>query len=241
MKRYTMNRCLVLLSAIALMVSSVCANEILSNGSFEANMWGWSGAPAGWGVNGYNHVVQATETRSQYVQQGLQSVRMTLNYVGSTVPVLIQTLNVGDANEFVLSGYVREVAGATAAIRVRENKTGAAGSVKYFSGISNAWVKTSVGIAGAGSFFSGDTFGVRMNNTASFTGHANDFHYFSISVPVLEGVSTYALDFASTAYCGTNDASHVWFDNLSVTTVPEPSMMIVLGCCGVACLTRRKR
>lgn len=229
------------ITAIALSVCSVVsAGELLANGGFEADgSLGWWGTPTGWGQNAYNHICTGTSTDAV---SGIYSYTQCRYYAGSTSPVLYQTFST-TAGTFTVQGYCKTVE-AGAAVRIRENKLGDAGSVRYWDDGSKSWVANSVAFGEAGGFYQGDTYGIGSNYSA-WVGTSTSWTKFEFTVVALADVTSYTIDLGSPyfAHNGSNATYYTYWDNVSVSTVPEPgTMLTLLGLTSsFALVVRRKR
>lgn len=191
------------------------SDDILDNGGMEegapCGMWA---TPAGWYQNDYNHYNAGTTSNT--VHGGQYAYVTHLEYPGSTVPVIYQPFATF-ASSFRLTGWVWADNEATAAVRIRENKLGDAGQVRYFDG--SQWTYNTVPWYQAPSFVSGDTFGMRSNVTYS-TASNPSWQKFDIVVPALPGGSQYCLDLASTTYMTGSCSRNVIWDDIAIKEVP---------------------
>jgi len=204
------------------------AQNLIINGGFEADgPLGWWGVPTGWAINDFGHVPLGTDSTAPHA--GSYDYELCRFYTGSTYPVLTQTFTASSA--VTVSGWCKSYDGGGGTVRLRENLLGDAGTVRYWDCGQNAWEYNNVAFAQASGYYQMDTLGTGTNYSTN-VGQSTSWVQFSFTVSALPGVTSYALDIAAPyfAYQGSNSTYNTYFDDISVTAVPEPSSILAMIC-----------
>jgi hypothetical protein len=244
----------VLTCAVA---SGVHAGLIL-NGGFEDGTWGAFLAPASWNVNGYDYATEATVTTG--VHTGSQCLAFDNPSTEGTTPMVSQSFVVGaGVTGLTVTYWVRNIkngndlTNAQGFVRIREDtgRTAAAGAAYYWTYGNGAgdtynpaptaigkWVKnpSAWNFDSAVDFTSGNTAATGARSAWNlYNGEWTQYTLNVTSLPV--GVTNYAIDLMSSLYTSYGEVTY--FDDVSVTAIPEPAMLGLLAVGGALLLRRR--
>jgi hypothetical protein len=194
----------------------------LLNGGFEDGTWSRFLAPESWTTIAFNHQVEDAETT--VVFEGKQSLKLNLQSWNSIVPVVSQKFDTGDAGRVVITGRVQTTSpGSTAALRVRENRLGDAGTVMFWKVDEQgdgSWMASSVRYADDAKAYSvetpeaGDVFGLRQDHSLKLKS-PGEWTEFVISFTPVSGEFEYAIDLGAVGF-DSNENNAVYFDDLKV-------------------------
>lgn len=167
------------------------SENLIVNGGFEANTWAEEAAPSGWRANAFNKTVKATGTLAH---TGLQALTMAQDWPLGTLPVVSQAFKAGaNCQNINVSAFAATYSDAV--FRVRENKLGAAGTVRFNNGA--AWLPSTVNYQEATAYDQGDALGASADHTYVSSLAPNSpvaYHPVVFSFAPLSGDATYSLD-----------------------------------------------
>ena len=208
-----MNRITTLTAAVALAVPAIASANLITNGSFEADMVdGFEVAPTG--ASSVQSGVTTEIVTGAGVTDGSQALRISSPVTNSgAYSAVVYLFTPSDdlftvGQEYDVSGDVTFVSGSNAYINIidYDNSTG-------------------------------DNFGNPMS-TNVITNAGDTFESLDTSFVYRGG--NVALQLQVDNYTGTGEAVGI-FDNLSITVVPEPTSAAALGLLGLTALRRRGR